>query len=161
MPVNIYDLADDRKTVTLDFGSDSLTVTYRPNSLTPARELAIIRQARAESEDGSEGDDDLERAEFNIGRQLIAFSELVEAWDFTGPLAQDKQGDRLDLPRNISDQRELAAFAESKGGKLVVPPGEVVPIRPEFLKLIGSNFLMQITAKINEDMRPNPKRQRR
>lgn len=161
MPVNIFDLADDRKTVTLEFGADTLTVTYRPNQLTPARELAIIRQARADSDDDAGDDDELARAQFNIERQLSAFAELVEAWDFEGPLAKDSKGDRLDLPRNLTDSLELAAFAESKGGKLVVPPGEVVPIRPDMLKLIGSNFLMQVTAKINEDMRPDPKRRRR
>jgi hypothetical protein len=161
MPVNIYDLESDRKTVTLEFGSDSLTVTYKPNALTPARELAILRQARSESDDEAGDDDELARAEFNISRQLLAFTELVEAWDFMGPLARDAKGDRLDIPKALTDHLEIAAYCESQGGKLVVPPEQVVPIRPEFLELIGSNFLMLITSKINEDMRPDPKRRRR
>lgn len=162
MPITINALQDDRKTTTLEFGTDTLVVTYKPNALTPARELAILRQAREDSEDSSDGDyDEIARAEFNINRQLGAFAELVEAWDFKGPLAQDKHGDRLDIPRNLTDLLEIQAFCESQGGKLMVPPDEVVPIRVEFLKLIGSNFIMQVSALINEDMRPDPKRKRR
>jgi len=161
MPVNIYDLEQDRKTLTMEFGSDSLTVTYRPNKLTPARELAILRQARSESlSDENDDDEDIERAEFNINRQLSTFSELVEAWDFLGPLAE-KAGERFDLPRDITELSEAQAFCEAHGANLVVKPGETAPIRPDVLKLIGSNFLMLVVTRINEDMRPDPKRRRR
>ena len=154
MPISAFDLADDRKTATLEFGADTLTVTYRPNQMTPARELAIIRQARSEAAEDSGDDEELARAEYNVNRQLETFVELVEAWDFMGPLAQSSKGDRLNLPRSLTDPLELAAFAESKGGKLLVPPDEVVPIRTEFLRLIGSNFLMKVVNLLNEDMRP-------
>jgi hypothetical protein len=161
VPVNIFNLTQDRKTLSIDFGADTLTVTYRPNALTPAGELAILRQARADSIEDGEDDDELERAAFNISRQLEAFAELVESWDFMGPLARAKAGNRLDIPASLTDPLEVAAFVESQGGALVVPAGQVVPIRPDCLRLIGSNFLMTVTARINEDMRPNPKRQRR
>lgn len=162
MPISIYEVEQERRTITIEFGADSLTLTYRPNKLTPAKELAMLRQARAEVE--AEGDEDdsalgqeIDRAEYNIKRQLDTFKELVEAWDFMGPLAQAADGGRLDLPRDVHEQQELAAYAEKHGGKLVVPPDEVVPIVPTFLRLIGSNFLMTIVSRINDDMRPKVK----
>lgn len=161
MPVNIYDLTQDRKTVTLEIGGGQLTVTYRPNQLTPARELAMLRQARAEADESAGDDEELAQAEYNVARQLETFAEIVEAWDFMGPLARhDDTGERLDLPRDMHEPGDLADFAERHGGSLLVPPDVPVPIRPDCLVLIGSNFLMRVVALINEDMRPNPKGKR-
>lgn len=163
MPISLYDLHSDRKTVTLDIAGGQLTVTYKPNALTPARELALIRQAR---DDVTREDDDdpeareLEAAEFNINKQITTFCEVVEAWDFEGPLAVDKEGLRLDLPRDQQGLLESQAFAESQGGKIVVPAGETVPLRQEFLRILPSHFLMEVQRLINEDMRPNRKRPR-
>jgi hypothetical protein len=161
MPISIYDLEQERKTVTLDFGQDSLTLTYRPQALTPAKELAIMRQARSESDDDADDFEELERAEYNITRQLNTFTELVESWDFQGPLAVKHDGDtRLDLPRGVTDLAELESFAAEHGGKLLVSPDNVVPIQPAYLKLLGSHFLMMVIDRINQDMRPNPKRRK-
>lgn len=165
MPLSMYELQADRRTITLELPGGNLVVTYRPNQLTPARELAIIRQARddvaasdAEDKNASEIAAELETAEYNISRQIANFVELVEAWDFTGPLAQASDGSRLDIPRDHMGELEAQAYAESRGGKVLVPSGHVVPIRQEFLRLMPSNFLMNISARINDDMRPNPKK---
>lgn len=158
MPVNIYDLSADRKTITLELGAADLTVTYRPNSLTPARELAILRQARSDSE-GDDGFEEIEQAERSIQRQIQSFIEVIEAWDFMGPLALAADGaTRLDIPRDQMGVLDAQAFAEAHGGKVLVPAEQVVPIRFEFLKLIPSNFLMTIVRKVNEDMGPKKKR---
>jgi hypothetical protein len=157
MPVTINDLTQDRKTVTLELPGGDLTVTYRPNQLTPARELAILRQAKSDADDDSDSDE-IETAEYNINRQISTFVDLVEAWDFEGPLAKDKTGARLDIPKDHN--AEAQAYAESQAGTLMVPAGETVPIRAEFLKLLPSAFLMNLVGRINEDMRPNPKKRR-
>ena len=157
MPITIDDLAVDRKTVTLELGSGSLTVTYRPNALTPAREMFLLRAARAESED--EEDAELQSAERNITRQISTFVELVESWDFLGPLAS-KNGERLDIPRDQQSSSDAEAFCELHGAKLVVPTDEPVPIKADVLRLLPSHFLMRVVVLINQDMRPNPKQRK-
>jgi hypothetical protein len=159
----MFELEQDRKTATITTDSGSLTVTYRPHALTPAKELAMLRvpsEAIDEDADEDAQNEAYERANQSISMQLNSFCELVEAWDFLGPLAQDAEGNYLPLPRGL-DSIEQQAYAEERGGQVVVAEGEMVPLQPRYLKLISSHLLMQVVRGINADMRPNDKRQRR
>ncbi len=45
MPVTLEHLSRDRRTVTVDFGGETLTVTYRPSGFTPELEEKIREYA--------------------------------------------------------------------------------------------------------------------
>jgi hypothetical protein len=157
MPMNLYELQQERKSATLYDGR--LNLTYRPHKLTPAKELAMLRGSDVDSDDPAV----IAQAKRNIQRQLEAFAELVEAWDFLGPLVADAEGEGVDadkLPIDLQQsgkELELEAWLEEHmpGAKVVVGSGQTCPLVPDCLKLISSNFLMQIVAQLNEDMRPN------
>lgn len=155
MPVNIFELQSDRRTVKVD--KYDLTVTYRPNQMTPARELAILR-ASAISDDDDDVDELLANGERNVKRQIDAFVELVESWDFMGPLAADGEGQLLPVDPNRED---IEGYVASMGGTLLVPAGQVVPLKADYLRIIPSFFLTDVTIAINEDLRPDPKKRRR
>lgn len=157
MPMNLYDLQQERKTTALFDGK--LNLTYRPHKLTPAKELAMLRGSDVDSDDPEV----IAQAKRNISRQLEAFAELVESWDFLGPLVADADGEGVDadeLPLDLQQsgkELELEAWLEENmpGAKVKVAAGESCPLKPDYLKLVSSNFLMQIVAQLNEDMRPN------
>ena len=156
MPVSIYDLVEDRKTIRIP-GYD-LSVTYRPNSLTPAKELLLL-QTSPDDEDEEE-DEDNARAKRNIIRQIRGFCDLVEAWDFLGPLAE-KDGARLDIPKGQEGDLESQAWVEDQGGQLLIPTGQPVPIQEKYLVLLPGFFIVNIIRAINEDMTPKKKPGRR
>jgi len=155
MPTTLFDVVADRRTASFDVHGHQVTVTYRPNSLTPAREVAILRQS---AEDVTDDElEDLARAESLVTRQVETFAELVESWDLYGPLAV-KDGARLEIPQ---EQRETARdWVEAQGGRLLAAHDQPVPINGECLRLIPSYFLVSLVEKINQDMRPDPKRRR-
>lgn len=161
MPINIFELTDDRKTVTIPVGSSGgqMTLTYRPNSLTPARELAIMRRAELELDDEGDDDQDAARVQRNIERQISTFLELVESWDFEGPLARDVHGDAVKFP--IEARHDPAGYCAEHGHELLVPAGQVIPLTYDNLVVIPSHFLLGIVEAVNKDMRPDPKRKRR
>lgn len=156
MPLNLFDLDQDRKQLTIEFAGGTVSLVYRPNQLTPARELGILRAASADVD--PDDDEAISNAEQAITRQIEGFVELVESWDVEGPLAVDAYGQRLKIPAD--QQTNPQGYVESMGGRLVVEPGQIVPIKAEVLRLMASNVLMTISRKINEDMAPNPKRRR-
>jgi len=156
MPVNIYDLVEDRKT--LRVSQYDLTLTYRPNSLTPAKELALLKTTDPDADD----DEAIAMVEANVKRQIQGFADLVEAWDFTGPLAKDADGGRLDIPKALNNEPlEAQAYVEDKGGKLLVKAGDIVPIQVENLMLLPGYFIVSLIRAINEDMTPDPKSRKR
>lgn len=157
MPMSMFDLSQERKTTTLFDGK--LNLTYRPHKLTPARELAMLRASEGEVTDKDPAA--LAKAKAAVQRQLQSFAELVEAWDFLGPLAEDTHGDSIELPPfRPGDDLELASWLEENhpGAQVVVNIGDPVPLEPRYLRLISSQFLMLIIAELNEDMRPNVRR---
>lgn len=164
MPVNIFDLVEDRKEASLEIGVNVLNVRYRPNQLTPAREMAMLRQAASDNaaeDDASDDEVAIATAQRNIDRQIGTFAELVEWWDFEGPLARGADGERLHIPRDMTGPLESQAFVEQHpGAELLVRSGDIVPATPEYLRLLPSHFLMLVVNLINEDMRPKQKRRR-
>jgi hypothetical protein len=158
MPVNIYELQEDRKTFLID--KYQLTVTYRPNELTPARELAMLRQSAVTDEDGDdEIDEQIRNAERNINRQIEALIALIESWDCMGPLAVTPEGELMRIPRDQFDDAEQ--YVADHGGTLLVPTGHPIPLRHDCLVLLGSFFLTEVMEAINKDLRPDPKKRKR
>lgn len=156
MPLSIFDLQSDRKTFTIP--ELDLTVTYRPNQLTPARELAILRSS-ALPDDEDDIDELLAAGERNVKRQIDAFCQLVESWDLMGPLVADADGQLMEGVNPNHEGWERAV--EERGGTIVVPAGQVIALTPDNLRVLPSHFLATVTEAINKDMRPDPKKRKR
>jgi hypothetical protein len=130
MPVSIADLGRNRRT--FDFHTDygEVRVTYRPYQMTPAREAEIARLAANERDEDE--NPDVQDTEQGLTKIIAQFCEVVEAWDLTGPLHSKPNGQ----------------------GKLLVEPGEPVPVDPDILQYVSSYFMVSVLNSIAKDARP-------
>lgn len=68
------------RTVKVDYFGESLTVTYKPNAVTPAKEAELARARKAAQEESDETDNASESA---ANAELLAerLSEIMAGWD--------------------------------------------------------------------------------
>ena len=128
MPVSIADLSRDRRTFEFNTDFGPVKIQYRPYAMTPAREADIARIGANAAND--ELDEDVSKTEQGLTKIVYQFCEVVEAWDLVGPLT------------------------DRTTGKIIIPEGERIEIKPENVRHVASAFLIQVLTAIAKDSRP-------
>lgn len=137
--LSIADLIRQRRSFDFDSELGSITVTYRPYQMTPAREAEIARiSAEAADDDDNQ---DVQETEQGITKIVQQFCEVVESIGLMGPLHEGYD-----------------AANGAPIGKELVPEGMPVPVKPEIVKHFSSAFIVDILVAVGRDARPKGKR---
>jgi hypothetical protein len=116
-------------------GEDAvIRVTFDPTKLNPATDEKIQRG--------------VERQDTKIVARVI--KDVVYEWDFTGPFSADVPV--LDEDGNVQVDADGDEMTELK---LLVQPGEVIPITVDVLRWMSHATLIAIWRAINLANRPN------
>lgn len=135
---DVRDFLADRKELTIDEGDDPLKVVYRPARIN-------AQFMRSLQELGEEEHADSKALVFIV-------CTVLSDWNLTGPLVVDEPlMDRKGRP--LKDDFGVVQYETRE----LVPEGQKVPIKSEYVKHLPSALLGLIWNRVTEDMRPDPK----
>lgn len=142
MPVSMADLGRDRRAFVMPTSVGDIRITYRPYQMTPAREAEIERISAELNGSGEEDGEDEASAVANRAMMKLTtqFCEVVESTDMVGPLHTSVSVDGIPT------------------GEELIPAGEPIPVKPEYVKYWSSFFIIQILEAVGNDIRPKKKR---
>jgi hypothetical protein len=138
LAIQARDFLADRRELTIGEGDGAIWLVYRPGMINAEYHKMVMELAKKEDSNHRVG--------------VYSICTVVSDWDLTGPLVIEKPK----LDKRGKPIRDDYGVAESETVELV-PAGQKIPIKTEFVKYLNTGVLTYLTQAIGEDMKPDPK----
>lgn len=128
MPISLVELQANRATIAVETPLGPVDVTYRTHVMTPVKEMELAQILADQESDEDEGEDDQTRIARLVARvetMIGQFCVIVSSVGLTGPMFDD-------------------------AGNEVVADGQLIPIKPEYVRHFPSELITDALAAIRQ-----------